>query len=53
MVLAELFDAETEEFICLISCNDKIHFEQFLERVQFTSKVEVDVVDFGDKIVLQ
>jgi hypothetical protein len=53
MILAELFDAETEEFICLVTCNDRHHFEQFLERTNFLSKVEVDVVDFGDKITYQ
>ncbi len=53
MVLAELFDAETEEFIALVMCNDRHQFELFLERTQFVSKVEADVIDFGDSVVLQ
>ena len=50
MILAELFDAETEEFIALVMCNDRHQFELFLERTQFVSKVEADVIDFGDSV---
>jgi hypothetical protein len=53
MILAELFDAETEEFFGLVLCNDRHHFEQFLERTQFVAKVEADVIDFGQEIMLQ
>jgi len=53
MILAELFDVDTEEFVALIICNDKTHFQQFVEIARFEKKLDMDVVDFGDKITFQ
>lgn len=53
VILAELFEADSEEFIALVMCNDRAHLQQFIELTQFAAKVEMDVVDFGDRITFQ
>jgi len=53
VILAELYDADTEEFVALVTCNDRAHLQQFIEVTQFSRKIEMDVVDFGDRITFQ
>jgi len=53
MVLAEMYEKDTDEFLCIIMCNSKEQLEYVLEQVRFEVDVEIEAVNYGLKMVLQ
>lgn len=53
MVLAELYEKDTDEFLCIIMCNSKEQLEYVLDQVKFEVDVEIEAVNYGLRMVLQ
>lgn len=53
MVLAEMYEKDTDEFLGVIMCNDKHQLEALMEKITFNVNVEMEAVDYGLKMTLQ
>lgn len=53
MVLAELFEKDTNKFLCIIMCNSKEEMEKITEIMAFTIDVEMDGIDYSESIIYQ
>lgn len=53
MVVAELYDKDTGEFMCLIMVNNRNQMEELMQKMAFTCDVEIDAVDLEQDMVLQ
>ena len=53
MVLAEMYEKDTDEFLCIIMCNSKSQLEYVLDKIKFEVDVEIEAVNYGLQMVIQ
>lgn len=53
MVLAELFERDTNKFLCIIMCNTKEEMDALIQIMAFTIDVEMDGIDYSESITYQ
>jgi hypothetical protein len=53
MVLAEVYEKDTDEFLGIIMCNDKMQMDLLMEKITFNVDVELEAVNYGVQMVLQ
>lgn len=53
MILAEMYEKDTNEFLCIIMCNDKSQLEYVLDKIKFEVDVEIEAVNYGLQMVIQ
>ena len=53
MILAELFEKDTNKFLCIIMCNTKDEMDALMQVMAFTIDVEVDGIDYSESITYQ
>ena len=53
MVLAELFERDTNKFLCIIMCNTKEEMDALIQIMAFTIDVEMDGIDYSESIIYQ
>ena len=53
MVLAEMYEKDTDEFLGIIMCNDKEQLEALMDKITFNVNVELEAVNYGLKMTLQ
>ena len=53
MVLAELFEKDTNKFLCIIMCNNKEEMDNLIQMMAFTIDVEMDGIDYSESITYQ
>lgn len=53
MVLAEMYEKDTDEFLGIIMCNDKHQLDMLMEKIRFEVDVELEAVNYGVQMVMQ
>lgn len=53
MILAELYDKDNGEFLCLIQCRTMHEFEYLTSIMAFNINIEVDVINYCEDVTLQ
>lgn len=53
MVLAEMYEKDTDEFLGIIMCNDKYQLDMLMEKIRFEVDVELEAVNYGIQMVMQ
>jgi hypothetical protein len=53
MILAEIYARDSEEFLGIIMANDKHHLDGLLDIIKFEIDVDVEAVNYGERMVLQ
>jgi len=53
MVLAEMYEKDTDEFLGIILCNNKEQLDTLMEKITFNVDIELEAVNYGLQVILQ
>lgn len=53
MILAEVFDKEHGDFICLLQCRTMQEFEYLTSIIAFQIDIEIEVINYCEEVTLQ